>query len=116
VLINLLLNAARASSPGGVIEVSTADWERSGVIVSVRDYGTGIAPDKISRVFDPFFTTDTHRGTGLGLSVSYGLVRRYGGDITVESELGKGSTFHVWLLAEPTLANAAVIREHSLAR
>ncbi len=106
VLINLLLNAARASAPGSLIEVSSGDWDERGVVVSVRDFGVGIAPERISRVFDPFYTTDSSRGTGLGLSVSYGLVQRYSGEITVESERGRGSTFHVWLLEKPVLAAA----------
>ncbi len=113
VLINLLLNAARASSAGSVIEVASADWDQRGVVVSVRDFGVGIAPDRISRVFDPFYTTDTSRGTGLGLSVSYGLVQRYGGEITVDSEPGRGSTFHVWLLQEPVMAAAEHTALHS---
>lgn len=113
VLINLLLNAARASAAGSVIEVSSADWDQRGVVVSVRDFGVGIAPDNISRVFDPFYTTDSSRGTGLGLSVSYGLVQRYSGEITVESERGRGSTFHVWLLQEPVMATSATAPVHS---
>jgi two-component system NtrC family sensor kinase len=105
VLINLLLNAARAVSAGGIIEVITADWEQRGVVISVKDNGVGIASGKLGRIFDPFYTTDTRHGTGLGLSVSYGLIRRYGGEITVESELHRGSVFQVWLLEEPVLAN-----------
>jgi two-component system NtrC family sensor kinase len=104
VLINLLLNAARASSAGDTVEVAAADWGQHGVVITVRDEGVGIAPDQIHRVFDPFFTTDASHGSGLGLSVSYGLIRRYGGEITLESELGRGSAFHVWLLEEPVLA------------
>jgi two-component system NtrC family sensor kinase len=103
VLINLLLNAARAVSAAGIIEVITADWNQQGVVVSVKDNGVGIAPEKLGRVFDPFYTTDTRHGTGLGLSVSYGLIRRYGGEVTVESELDRGSVFHVWLREEPVL-------------
>ncbi|MFQ5759384.1 MAG: ATP-binding protein, partial [Acidiferrobacterales bacterium] len=105
VLINLLLNAARAVSAGGIIEVITTDWEEQGVVVSVKDNGVGIAPEKLGRVFDPFYTTDTRDGTGLGLSVSYGLIQRYGGEITVESELHRGSVVHVWLKEEPVLAD-----------
>ncbi len=83
----------------------TADWNQQGVVVSVKDNGVGIAPEKLGRVFDPFYTTDTRDGTGLGLSVSYGLIQRYGGEITVESEPHRGSVFHVWLRAEPVLAD-----------
>lgn len=116
VLINLLLNAARASSASGTIDVTTADWNTRGVVISVRDNGVGIAPENIGRVFDPFFTTDAGRGAGLGLSVSYGLIHRYGGEITVESELGHGSVFHIWLLQHPVLAEAQPILEYSAAR
>jgi len=101
VIINLVINASHAISEGGVVEVSTANWGQQGVVLSVRDNGVGIAPDTLNRIFDPFFTTDPQRRTGLGLSVSYSLIRRYGGDITVESEPGKGSVFHVWLLRRP---------------
>jgi two-component system NtrC family sensor kinase len=116
VLINLLLNATRASSADGAIHITTADWSTRGVVISVRDNGLGIAPENIGRVFDPFFTTDASRGTGLGLSVSYGLIRRYGGEITVESELGHGSVFHIWLLQQPVLAETQVMPEYSVAR
>jgi len=116
VLINLLLNAARASSANSTIEITTADWNTRGVVISVRDSGVGIAPANLGRVFDPFFTTDANRGTGLGLSVSYGLIRRYGGEITVDSELGRGSVFHIWLLQHPVLAEAQAILEYSAAR
>jgi two-component system, NtrC family, sensor kinase len=116
VLINLLLNAARASSANGAINITTADWNTRGVVISVRDNGVGIAPENIGRVFDPFFTTDISRGTGLGLAVSYGLIRRYGGEITVESEPGHGSVFHVWLLQHPVLAEPQAMLEYSTAR
>lgn len=101
VLINLIINASHAVSADGTIELTTGNWGQRGVVVSVRDNGVGIAPEALPRVFDPFFTTDPQRRTGLGLSVSYGLMRRYGGSITVESTPGKGSTFHVWLLWRP---------------
>jgi two-component system NtrC family sensor kinase len=103
VLINLIINASHAVSAGGMVELSTGNWGHWGVVVSVRDNGVGIAPEALHRVFDPFFTTDPQRRTGLGLSVSYGLMRRYGGYITVESEPGQGSVFHVWLLWQPVI-------------
>jgi two-component system NtrC family sensor kinase len=116
VLINMLLNAARASTAGSEIEITTANWNDRGVVVSVRDNGVGIAREHLGRVFDPFFTTDMSRGTGLGLSVSYGLIRRYGGEITVESELGRGTVFHIWLLEDPVLAEPPESLEYSVAR
>ena len=107
VLINLIVNAANACEAGGVIEITTADWKDGGAVISVRDNGRGIAPDQLNRIFDPFFTTDPKDGSGLGLSVSYGLVRRYGGNISVESTLGRGSVFRVWLMRRPPLATEA---------
>jgi two-component system NtrC family sensor kinase len=116
VLINMFLNATRASTAGSEIEITTANWNDRGVVVSVRDNGVGIAREHLGRVFDPFFTTDMSRGTGLGLSVSYGLIRRYGGEITVESELGRGTVFHIWLLEDPVLAEPPESLEYSVAR
>ncbi|ROR32325.1 cache domain-containing protein [Inmirania thermothiophila] len=102
VLVNLLVNALRSMPGGGVLEVATEDWARpgegAGAVVHVRDSGEGIAPEHLGRIFDPFFTT-RRDGTGLGLSISYGIVRHYGGRITVASAPGQGSTFSVWLPA-----------------
>ncbi|BAU48895.1 histidine kinase [Sulfurifustis variabilis] len=104
VLVNLLLNAVNAVPEGGIVHVETTDWERRGVVLRVRDNGEGIPPDRLTRLFDPFYTTDPRRGTGLGLWVSYALVRRYGGNITVKSKVGRGSVFNVWLLCVPQAA------------
>ena len=114
VLINLTINAYHAVSPGGIVEISTADWDHRGVVISVRDDGIGIPPEMLHRIFDQFFTTDPQRRTGLGLSISYGLIHRYGGDITVESEPGKGSVFHVWLPQEPVFAPQLEVIDYSL--
>lgn len=103
VLINLIVNATNACEPGGLIEVATLDWDDKGAVIRVRDNGCGIPREGLKRIFDPFFTTDPQRGAGLGLSVSYGLVRRYGGHITVESQVGGGSVFSVWLLRHPEM-------------
>jgi two-component system NtrC family sensor kinase len=67
----------------------------------VTDTGAGIAPEILPRIFDPFFTTRKQHGSGLGLSVSYGLLARYGNRITVTSEVGKGTVFTILLRAEP---------------
>ncbi|MDX1527842.1 MAG: ATP-binding protein, partial [Gammaproteobacteria bacterium] len=105
VLVNLLVNAAQASSEGGRIEIGTRDWDTRGVVLSVRDHGQGIAPEHLKRVFDPFFTTKKSGGTGLGLSVSIGLIQGYGGDIKARSNTGQGATFEVYLLTEPVFAD-----------
>jgi two-component system NtrC family sensor kinase len=107
VLVNLLINAVQASPQGGVVTLVCRDWDERGVVLEVCDQGEGIAPAHLSRVFDPFFTTKGARGTGLGLSVSYGIVRGYGGDVRVESPPGKGARFSVFLLSKPVLAEGA---------
>ncbi len=101
VLVNLLVNAIHAMPDGGTLALSTRDWEGKGVAVAIRDTGSGIHPEDLPRIFDPFFTTKRQHGTGLGLSVSYALVERYGGSITVRSRPGEGAEFTVWLLAQP---------------
>jgi PAS domain S-box-containing protein len=97
VLDNLLANALDAVADGGSISVSTLlDGER--VRVEVKDDGPGIPPETLVRVFDPFFTTkDPGRGAGLGLAISLTLAEAMGGALTVESMLGKGSCFRLWL-------------------
>jgi signal transduction histidine kinase len=103
VLINLCTNAIHAMQGGGTLTITTADFTDDngvrGVTISVIDTGIGIHADDLPRVFDAFFTTKRQGGTGLGLSISYTLVARYGGTITVKSEVGRGTEFTVRLLA-----------------
>jgi two-component system NtrC family sensor kinase len=102
VLVNLLVNAAHASDTGGLITVGTRNCDGGeGVSITIRDRGVGISDEHLPRIFDPFFTTKRLGGTGLGLSVSYGLLRRYGGDIKVTSEPEHGTTFEVLVPARP---------------
>jgi len=86
---------------GGELEIkseSVARNNRNGVMVSVRDSGVGITPVEQTRIFEPFYTTKGNQGgTGLGLSVTYGIVTDHGGQIDVESHPGVGSIFMVWL-------------------
>jgi two-component system NtrC family sensor kinase len=107
VLVNLVGNAAHAlPASGGVVGISTSDWEDLGVRISVSDNGSGMDEDRRNQIFNPFYSTKRQgEGTGLGLSVSYGLIRRYGGDITVESLPGEGSRFTVWLRSEPLIVD-----------
>jgi len=107
VLINLIINALDATEPGGNINIYTAtglsasDTGHKGVEITIADTGSGIPPDNLDKLFDPFFTTkEVGQGTGLGLSVSYGIVQRHRGTIRVQSELGKGSTFFIWIPIE----------------
>ncbi len=102
VLINLLINACHAVDGKGRIEVSTRKTADDTVQVQVADNGRGIEKENLSRIFDPFFTTKpVGQGTGLGLSVGYGIIRRHRGDILVTSTEGSGSVFTVVLPCHP---------------
>lgn len=103
VFTNIVINASKAMPSGGMLSVTTRA-ENGRVFAAFRDTGSGMSKDVASRVFEPFFTTrKVGEGTGLGLSVSYGLVKAHGGDILVESIEGKGSIFSVSLPALPAL-------------
>ncbi len=101
VLINVLTNATQALGEGGRIVITVRDWADRGVAVTIEDNGIGIAPENLHRIFDPFFTRRKPGGTGLGLSVSYGIMRRYGGDISVESKPGEWTRFTLLILESP---------------
>ena len=107
VFLNLLLNAKDAMPGGGRLRVATL--ANGHVEAMVSDSGSGIAPEHLKRIYDPFFTTKTmpkpgdRRGTGLGLSVSYGIIQEHAGKIHVESSVGAGTTFH---LEFPLLRNS----------
>ena len=107
VFMNLLVNAGQAISSDGVISIRTGhagDW----VWVEIGDTGAGIAPEHLNRIFEPFFTTKAvGSGTGLGLSLSYGIVNKHGGRIEVASEVGQGTRFTVHLPVAPPAAQAA---------
>jgi signal transduction histidine kinase len=97
VFLNLVVNALQAAGTAGSIEIETGT-ERGGVLVRVRDDGPGIAAEHRERLFVPFFTTKpAGEGTGLGLYISYQIVRGHGGEIRVDSQPGAGATFSVWL-------------------
>ncbi|AYV11717.1 MULTISPECIES: sensor histidine kinase [Shewanella] len=98
VLINLVVNAAHAMDGKGRIWIRTYDWveqdEPVGIKIEIEDEGSGIPQEQLSRIFDPFYTTRKD-GTGLGLSLSYGIIKRIGGTIEVSSTVGKGTLFTV---------------------
>jgi two-component system, NtrC family, sensor kinase len=95
VFLNLFLNARDAMPSGGILEVRTSAHNGS-VEIEVVDTGAGIPREHIHRIFDPFFTTKANgRGTGLGLSVSYGIIKEHAGKVDVRSAPGKGTSFHV---------------------
>jgi signal transduction histidine kinase len=99
ILMNLLLNAREAQNGGGRIEVALSSDSNYTVSIRITDDGPGIAPDKLERVFEPYFTTKD-KGTGLGLAIVKHNAEIYGGRTAVESELGKGSTFVVQIPAK----------------
>ncbi len=99
VFLNLLLNAVEAMPGGGQLRVSTAcTGQPAGVRVEFADSGMGIAPDVLPQIFEPFYSNKPE-GVGLGLYVSYSIVKEHGGCIEVDSQVGKGSKFTVWLPA-----------------
>lgn len=97
VFINLVMNASHAMEDHGKITVATQRVGKE-IKATVEDTGKGIEPDVINKIFDPFFTTkDAESGTGLGLSISHGIVKKMGGRMLVESEVGKGTLFSLFL-------------------
>jgi two-component system, NtrC family, sensor kinase len=105
VFINIILNALDAMSDGGKLTVTTRhgkdDQERDAIMIGFADTGVGISKNELEKIFDPFYTTkEVGKGTGLGLSVSYNIVKRFKGDIKVESEPGKGTVFTIILPVE----------------
>jgi PAS domain S-box-containing protein len=108
VFLNLLLNAAQAIAEGDAdrneIRISTRTDREGRAVIEVRDSGLGIPPEILARIFDPFFTTKPEGvGTGLGLWICKGILAGLGGEISVESELGRGSTFRVTLAPAPMI-------------
>ncbi len=118
VLLAVIVNAIDAMPRGGNLWIETSlAADGNAVAISVRDDGTGIAPELLAKIFEPFVTTKEHgHGTGLGLAVSRGIVERHSGKISMQSELGKGTTVTITLPvpgralpgAEPTLAGAGM--------
>ncbi len=97
VLINLITNAVHAMPPGGLLTLSTGPGKENFIEIKVKDTGKGIPPEYLGHIFDPFFSTKGVEGTGLGLSVSYGIIKTHKGNITVESTVGEGTVFTIEL-------------------
>jgi signal transduction histidine kinase len=111
VILNLVRNAEDAMPKGGQLVMQTTRNEK-GVALHIADTGCGISAEHLDRLFDPFFTTkETERGMGLGLAVSFGIIRRANGNIAVESEIGKGTTFHISLPEHPLRAAEDSVHE-----
>src|ERR1044072_1541233 len=111
VLVNMVFNAVDAMPEGGTLSLTSRSVGEQ-VIVEVVDTGVGMYPEVRSKIFDPFFTTKGKAGLGLGLAVSFGIIRRHGGNIEVESQYGKGSEFCITLplakMSEKSVTPAAV--------
>ncbi|MCK7485649.1 MAG: ATP-binding protein [Bacillus subtilis] len=91
--MNLTLNAVDAMPDGGTLSVSSALMNGS-IVIRFADTGSGIPASDLPKIFDPFYTTK-EKGTGLGLAVSYSIIKKMNGVITVDSEIGKGTTFTI---------------------
>ena len=102
-LTNLMLNAADSMPEGGDITVRTRlDPRDNEVIVEVQDTGVGMSETTRSRCLEPFFTTKGERGTGLGLAMVFGMIQRHGGELEIDSELGRGTTMRLSFPSAPT--------------
>jgi PAS domain S-box-containing protein len=114
VVQNLVINAVQAMPEGGMIEIAVRNdavlngdrpplQPGSYLKISIRDNGSGIRPEHLARIFDPYFTTKQH-GSGLGLATVYSIIKKHQGHVEVESEMGIGTAFHLWLPAAKTAA------------
>jgi signal transduction histidine kinase len=115
VFINLLSNAAEAMPKGGVITISTASGPKDMVTITVEDTGEGIAPENSSKLFTPFFTTKPlGKGIGLGLAITYGIVKMHHGQIQFNSELGEGTIFTIRLPVQLPATSTAKLLNNPL--
>ena len=110
VMVNLIANSVQAMSPGGILTVETKAAGEDTVVIRVQDTGQGIPPEYLPNIFDPFFSTKSS-GTGLGLSVSYGIIKNHNGNIKVDSTVSVGTTFTIEL---PSYKRAREERHESI--
>jgi len=108
--VNMIYNAVDAMPSGGEVRVATQET-RDRVMICITDTGTGMTPEVKQRLFDPFFTTKGKAGTGMGLAVSFGIIRRHEGSIEVDSEPGRGTTFKISL---PKVSPASTTEEGAI--
>jgi signal transduction histidine kinase len=114
VLVNLFINSIQAMPEGGDLFIEAYHEKQDNfIIMKITDTGKGIGKEILPYIFDPFFTTKSTKGTGLGLSVSYGIIRQHHGDISVESEQGKGTTFIIKLPSSNGKGEEDVRKNHS---
>lgn len=102
VLLNIINNAVDVVDIGGEIEIKTERIDDNHIKISIKDNGPGIPKDRLKHIFEPFYTTKK-KGTGLGLYISYGIIKKLGGDIKVASEVGKGSIFLIEMPVNPEM-------------
>ena len=125
-IVNLVINADQAMPQGGTVRISARNvWvtPEEGlplepgryVQISIQDHGVGIPPEHLPRVLEPFFTTK-QRGSGLGLATAYSILRRHDGHLRVDSELGRGTTVHLWLPASEREPEQAAVRAEEVVR
>jgi len=103
VFFNMFINAGQAMPNGGALTITTSLVEDEGVVkIVIEDSGTGISKENLDRIFDPFFSTKAQKGFGLGLSVSYGIIKNHGGRFDVKSREGEGTRFTIYLPIDGT--------------
>ena len=101
VFLNIMGNALDAVPDGGKVDIACTRTDGGGLLVRVTDNGKGMSPEVIKHIFEPFYSTKKEKGNGLGMFITYGIVRRLGGEITVDSTEGKGTTVSITLPLTP---------------
>ena len=104
VFLNILNNAFAAIEEEGYVSITTWEEDVDFIGVSIQDNGCGMSAETLRHIFEPFFTTKKGYGTGLGLPITYGSVKKLGGDLKVQSIEGQGTTFTVYLKKNPTIS------------
>ncbi len=112
VLLNIVLNASQAMNENGLLKVRSFNHGNQ-IHIEIEDNGCGIDQEHLKHIFEPFFTTkEVGQGTGLGMSICYDIIKKHGGDITVKSEVGKGTTFHIILPVLRESLNRPALTKH----